>query len=78
MIEESELCKVDDDANDEDEDEDEDDDDDDDDDDDNDNDNDNEGTWPGNIPNDWWLMDSKRNGRIVRLLRSDDMVGGTG
>jgi hypothetical protein len=50
----------------------------DDNDDDDDEDDDDERIWPGKNSTVLRLTDSKRNGRNVRLLRSDERVGGTG
>jgi hypothetical protein len=58
--------------------EDDEDDTDDNDDDDDDEDNDVERIWSGKNLIVWRLRDSQRNGSNVRLLRSDEMVGGTG
>ena len=50
----------------------------DDDDDDDDDEDDDESIWPATFSYDWRPTDSKRNGRNVRLLRSDERVGGIG
>ena len=65
-------------GNDDDDDDDDNNDDDDNDDDDDDDEDDDESIWPATFSYDWRPTDSKRNGRNVRLLRSDERVGGMG